>query len=327
MTLPRIGITLGDPGGVGPEVTLRALSLLPSLPPAHYILFGSRELIEKERDDLNLHLSFPPREKARERSAFSLSLQDIGIPRQIPEKGKPTPSNGEASFRYFEQAVREAQLRNIQAIVTAPISKQSWELAGIRWAGHTDYLGHLYPEAIMFFWSDELKIALYTHHIPLKQAIEKVQKKYLLKFFLQLHKNLKKIQSPDLEFLVSGLNPHAGEQGLMGSEEKSEIIPAIKTAQKKGLSISGPYPPDIVFRNSLNKPGKIVIALYHDQGLIPFKLQSFERGVNLTLGLPFIRTSPAHGTAFDISGKGLANPQSMVEAIRLAHRLQTSSQV
>jgi 4-hydroxythreonine-4-phosphate dehydrogenase len=325
MTLPRIGITLGDPGGVGPEVTLRALSLLPSLPPAHYILFGSRGLIEKERDALNLPPSFIPLEKPRKRSAFSLSLHDIAIPRQISEKGKPTPSNGEASFRYFEQAVREAQLGNIQAIVTAPISKQSWELAGIRWAGHTDYLSHLYPEAIMFFWSDELKIALFTHHIPLKQAIEKVQKKTLLNFFSQLYKNLREIQSPDLEFLVSGLNPHAGEHGLMGSEEKSEIIPAIEDAQKKGMSISGPYPPDVVFRNSLNKPDKIVIALYHDQGLIPFKLQSFDRGVNLTLGLPFIRTSPDHGTAFDISGKGLANPQSMVEAIRLAYRLKTTS--
>jgi len=325
MTLPKIGLTLGDPGGVGPEVTLKALSFFPSLPPAHYILFGSREITEKERTDLNLPVFFTPQEETRKQSGCSLSLYDIGLPRKIHEKGKPTPSNGEASFRYFEQAVREAQLGNIQAIVTAPVSKQSWELAGIRWAGHTDYLSHHYPEAIMFFWSDKLKVALYTHHIPLKQAIEKIQKKSLLNFFLQLNENLRQIQSRGHEFLVSGLNPHAGEQGLMGLEEKEEIIPAIQNAQKEGLPISGPYPPDIVFRNSLNKPDKIVIALYHDQGLIPFKLQAFDQGVNLTLGLPFVRTSPDHGTAFDISGKGLANPQSMVEAIRLAHRFLTSS--
>ncbi len=325
MTLPRIGVTLGDPGGVGPEVTLKALSSLSSLPPAHYIVFGSREIVEKEKTALELPIAFPPREEIRNLSGRSLSLQDIGIPHQSLEKGKANSSNGEASFRYFEQAVREARSGNIQAIVTAPISKQSWELAGIRWAGHTDYLCHLYPEAMMFFWSDELKVALYTHHIPLKQAVQKVEKKSLLNYFLQLHRDLKKIQSPDFEFFVPGLNPHAGEQGLIGSEEKEEITPAIKEAQKNGIPISGPYPPDIVFRISLSKPDRIVIALYHDQGLIPFKLLAFDRGVNLTLGLPFIRTSPDHGTAFDISGKGLADPRSMAEAIKLAYTLQASS--
>ncbi len=325
MTLPKIGITLGDPGGVGPEVTLKALASFPSLPPAQYILFGSRAIVENEREALNLPASFPFHREFEKLSGYTLSLHDIAVPRHISERGKPTPSNGEASFRYFEQAVREAREGNLQAIVTAPVSKQSWELAGIRWAGHTDYLSHLYPEAIMFFWSDKLKVALYTHHIPLKQAIAKVKKKSLLNFFLQLHNNLRKIQSSRLEYLVSGLNPHAGEQGLMGSEEKEEISPAIKNAQEKGLFINGPYPPDIVFRNSLNKPDKIIIALYHDQGLIPFKLQSFDQGINLTLGLPFVRTSPDHGTAFDISGKGIANPQSMVEAIRLAYKLLRSS--
>lgn len=321
MTLPRIGITLGDPGGIGPEVTLKALCSRPSLPSAQYILFGSREILEKERDILHLPLSLPPRGKFRNHAGYSFSLHDIGLPRETPEKGKPTSSNGEASFRYFEQAVTEARKGNLQAIVTAPVSKQSWELAGIRWAGHTDYLSHLYPEAIMFFWAEKLKVALYTHHVPLKKAIEKVRDKSLLKFFSQLHKDLERIPSSNLEFLVSGLNPHAGEQGLMGSEEKAEIIPAIKKAQKKGMPISGPYPPDTVFRNGLDNPDKIVIALYHDQGLIPFKLLAFDQGVNLTLGLPFIRTSPDHGTAFDISGKRIANPLSMVEAIKLAHRL------
>ncbi len=325
MTLPKIGITLGDPGGIGPEVTLKALYSFPSLPPAHYILFGSREILEKEGEALNLPVSFPPKGESKKQSGYSFSLRDIGFPRLISDKGMPSQTNGEASFRYFEQAVREAQAGNIQAIVTAPVSKQSWELAGIRWAGHTDYLSHHYPEAIMFFWADKIKVALYTHHIPLKRAIEKVKKKTLLNFFLHLHENLKQIQSCGHEFLVSGLNPHAGEQGLMGLEEKEEIIPAIQNAQKKGLPISGPYPPDIVFRNVLNKPDKIVIALYHDQGLIPFKLQAFDQGINLTLGLPFVRTSPDHGTAFDISGKGLANPQSMVQAIALAQRFLTSS--
>ncbi len=321
MILPKIGITLGDPGGVGPEVALKALCSLSSLPPAHYILFGSRMIAEKERDALNLSVSLLPQTGMKnEYSGSSISLYNIELPRLSPDKGNPNSTNGKASFMYFEQAVREAQEENLQAIVTAPVSKRSWELAGIRWAGHTDYLSYHYPEAIMFFWSEKLKVALYTHHIPLKQAIGKVQKKSLFDFFLRLDKNLRRILSRNHEFMVSGLNPHAGEQGRMGSEEREEIIPAIETAKKEGLSISGPYPPDVVFRKSLNEPDKIVIALYHDQGLIPFKLLAFDQGVNLTLGLPFVRTSPDHGTAFDISGKGLANPQSMVEAIRLSHR-------
>jgi 4-hydroxythreonine-4-phosphate dehydrogenase len=321
MTLPKIGITLGDPGGVGPEVTLKALCSLSSFPPAHYILFGSRMVAERERDALNLSISLPPpKDSKKEYSGYSLSLYNIELPGPSPDKKKPNSTNGKASFLYFEQAVHEAREKNLQAIVTAPVSKRSWELAGIRWAGHTDYLSYYYPGAIMFFWSEKLKVALYTHHIPLKQAIKKVQKKLLFDFFLQLDRSLRRIQSRRHEFMVSGLNPHAGEQGRMGLEEKEEIIPAIESAKKEGLPISGPYPPDVVFRNALNEPEKIVIALYHDQGLIPFKLKAFDQGVNLTLGLPFVRTSPDHGTAFDISGKGLANPQSMVEAIRLAHR-------
>ena len=131
---------------------------------------------------------------------------------------------------------------------------------------------------------------------------------------------MNKIPSHKFRFLVSGLNPHAGEQGLMGSEESEKILPAIKKAQKRGVPISGPFPPDVVFRHGLNRSDIIVIALYHDQGLIPFKLQAFDRGVNVTLGLPFARTSPDHGTAFDIAGKGIADPKSMIESIRLAHR-------
>jgi 4-hydroxythreonine-4-phosphate dehydrogenase len=325
MILPQIGITFGDPGGIGPEVTLKMLSSLHSLPPAHYVLFGSRRLAERERDNLGLTVSFASAEEDKTRSSRSLSVRDIKLPRRIHEKGRPGASNGQASFRYFEEAVKGAREGYLQAIVTAPVSKQSWELAGVGWAGHTDYLNHLYPEAIMFFWSENMKVALYSHHISLQRAIEKVRKKPLSDFFIRLYDNLKKFEFPHLEFLVSGLNPHAGEQGLLGSEEKDEIIPAIQDAQKRGLPISGPYPPDIVFRSSLNNPGKIVIALYHDQGLIPFKLQAFKQGVNLTLGLPFVRTSPDHGTAFDISGKGLADPQSMIEAVRLAHRLWASS--
>ncbi|UCE42487.1 MAG: 4-hydroxythreonine-4-phosphate dehydrogenase PdxA [Candidatus Aminicenantes bacterium] len=312
MTRPKIGITLGDPGGIGPEVTLKSLSSFSSLPDAHFVLFGSQRVIDYERAGLNLDLSLP---------RDSISFHEVEGLNDPVIRGKPTPPNGTASFRYFEQAVQQAQKGNIQALVTGPVSKQSWDLAGIPWAGHTEYLSRFYPEAIMFFWSDDLKVALYTHHIPLQQAIARVKEKPLFEFFMRLDENLNSILSPGFEFLVSGMNPHAGENGLLGSEEKEDILPSIERARSKGIQIHGPFPPDVVFRHVLNKPDKIAIAMYHDQGLIPFKLLAFDRGVNLTLGLPFIRTSPDHGTAFDIAGKGTADPRSMIEAIRLAHRL------
>jgi 4-hydroxythreonine-4-phosphate dehydrogenase len=311
MTLPKIGITLGDPGGVGPEVTLKSLASFSSLPDARYVLFGSKTVIDNERDVLNLDFSIPN---------DSISLHEVDCSSTLFEKGRPTAANGAAAFRYFEQAVLEANNGNLQAIVTAPVSKHSWNLAGISWAGHTEYLNQSYPEAIMFFWSDALKVALYTHHLPLKQAIAKITENSLLEFILQLHENIKKFRSYRFEFLVAGLNPHAGEQGLIGTEEREHILPAIEKARTRGVPVSGPFPPDVVFRDALNEPDKIVISLYHDQGLIPFKLQAFERGVNLTLGLPFVRTAPDHGTAFDIAGKGIADPRSMTEAIRLAFK-------
>lgn len=316
MTYPRIGITLGDPGGIGPEVVLKSLSSLSSLPDSQFVLFGSQNIIDKERQTLKLDFSSPP---------GSVTLHDIQGPPDPVEKGRPNSINGSLSFRYFEQAVQEARKGKIQAIVTAPVSKRSWDLAGVQWAGHTHFLSSFYPEAIMFFWSQNLKVALYTHHISLKQAVEKVHEKPLVEFILRLHENLNKIPDQDFEFLIAGLNPHAGEQGLMGSEENEHILPAIAEARSKGIPISGPIPPDVVFRQASNDPDKIVIALYHDQGLIPFKLQAFDRGVNMTLGLPFVRTSPDHGTAFDIAGKNIADPTSMMEAIRLAHRFSANS--
>jgi 4-hydroxythreonine-4-phosphate dehydrogenase len=167
-------------------------------------------------------------------------------------------------------------------------------------------------------------VALFSHHIPLKQAITKIKTKELLEYFLRLRSSLIQAGKRNMSFLVSGLNPHAGEEGMLGSEENEEIAPAIKKAREEGVPIKGPYPPDVVFRKAYGLSDTLVIALYHDQGLIAFKMAVFERGVNLTLGLPFVRTSPDHGTAFDIAGKGKANPRSMSEAIKLAVELSSS---
>lgn len=318
---PRIGISIGDPAGIGPEVTLKTFAYAKSIPKAHFILYGSRSVLEGEVEKLNLPLILPGRETAPEAPAPTLSLVDIPAPRKIFSKGIPHKEAGALSFRYFGTALKHARQGDLQALVTAPISKHSWELAGKRWAGHTEYIHQFYPRAIMFFWSAKLKVALFSHHLPLRDALGRIEKNSLFRFFIHLRDSLPLPPGSSYRFLVAGLNPHAGEGGLLGSQEKEEIIPAIQGARETGVDISGPYPPDFVFRKALEEKRTVVVALYHDQGLIPFKLLSFERGVNVTLGIPFVRTSPDHGTAFDIAGQGRANPGSMMEAVRLAYRL------
>jgi len=318
MTLPRVGITLGDPGGVGPEIVLKAFGGDFQLPQAQYVLYGSSSLLKKELKALRLNLPIFIEQRKKRALREALIVHDIPFPSGSAKIGSPSAANGLASFRYFEAAVADARRGELQALVTAPISKASWALAGIRWKGHTDYLSRFYPGAIMAFWSDRFKVALLSHHVSLRNALKKVTRTNLEEFLLSLHRNLKKVRPRGFEFLVAGLNPHAGEEGLFGREEIEIIAPAVKAARKRGLKVSGPHPPDVVFRTALGKENLFVVALYHDQGLIPFKLAAFESGVNVSLGLPFARTSPDHGTAFDIAGKKRANPQSFIEAVRLA---------
>jgi len=322
--LPRIGISIGDPGGIGPEVTLKALGQKRGVPAAHYILFGSRFVLEQEKKALGVDLDLRPFAQAGRCREACFSLFEVETPlerRRSRRLGESSGKNGLASFLYFQEAADMARRGELRAIVTAPISKRSWGLAGIQWKGHTEYLAGFYPQAIMAFWSARMKVALYSHHLSLKEAVRRVTRKDLGAFFSVLHRSVEQIRPGHFEFLVAGLNPHAGEDGLLGHEEADEITPAIRLARKKGLKISGPYPPDVVFRKVLDKPNKIAVALYHDQGLIAFKIVAFDSGVNVSLGLPFIRTSPDHGTAFDIAGRGTADAGSMVEAIRLASEL------
>ncbi|MFW6128826.1 MAG: 4-hydroxythreonine-4-phosphate dehydrogenase PdxA [Candidatus Aminicenantaceae bacterium] len=318
MTLNKVGITLGDPGGIGPEVVLKVLSSKELTSKAHFIIFGSSNVIEEEQKILGTNLDFKILSKEENVLSSGISLYEIKTGIKQFTKGISNQENGKASFLFFDQAVKKAREGIIDAVVTAPISKESWSMAGVKWAGHTEYLTQFFPDAIMAFWSDILKVVLFTHHMPLKQALKKVTKEKLIEFFLNLHQYVEKAFPHRFSFLTAGLNPHAGEKGLLGKEEIEHIIPAVRYARNKGMRISDPLPPDVVFRNALNKPDTIVIAHFHDQGLIPFKLLCFHKGVNLTLSLPFIRTSPDHGTAFDIAGKGKANPESMKEAVKLA---------
>ena len=336
MNRRRIGITLGDPGGIGPEIVVRALSettrlsattgsaettrlaapsattrssLTTESTGAEFVIFGDSNVFRSEADRLGI---IP--------DPGAYIFRESGPESPSGRRGVPDKDNGAASFRWFADAVAAARAKEIGAIVTAPISKKSWELAGLPWRGHTEYLASLYPSAIMTFWSDPLTIALFSHHLPLREALADVTKANLLRFFRTLRDGLDAVSPGPHEFLVAGLNPHAGEDGLLGREEREEIEPAICEARESGIPVAGPFPPDIVFRSALGRPEKVVVALYHDQGLIPFKLVAFETVVNATLGMPFLRTSPDHGTAFDIVGKSPADPRSMIAALRLAGR-------
>ncbi len=324
MTLPRIGVTLGDPSGVGPEVVLKALCRPERLPAAEYILFASRRVLEAEQKALGLELRAGGVVFAEKREG-SLTLAGLEEPRTAIPKGIPSAEAGRLSFHYFKTAVEAARMKKLEAVVTAPISKQSWALAGIGWRGHTEYLDHLFPGAVMAFWSERLKVALLSHHLPLREALALVREDVLFPYFLHLRDCLGRAGLDNVEFLLAGLNPHAGEGGVLGGEEAAEILPAVEKARRAGINISDPIPPDVVFRRALDRPKAVVIALYHDQGLIAFKLLAFETGVNVSLGLPFVRTSPDHGTAFDIAGRNSADPASLVEALRLARRLAAAS--
>lgn len=317
MTVPTIGVTSGDPGGIGPEIAVKTLSRAGALPAAAYVLFASPGVIEAEETRLGLRIQrrdWRP-DRPVEPGVF---LAAVPGPDGSPAVGRVSAENGEASFRAFEAAVDAARAGLIRAVVTAPISKAAWALAGHLFRGHTEYLARLYPEAIMTFWSERLKVALFSHHRPLREAVEAVRADALYDFLGALHRGLGRVPGGPYRLLAAGLNPHAGEDGQLGREEIDEIHPAIERAAAEGIPVTGPFPPDIVFLEALGKKDAVAVALYHDQGLIAFKLLAFATGVNATLGLPFARTSPDHGTAFDIAGKGVADARSMEEAVRLA---------
>ncbi len=317
MSLPVIGLTLGDPAGIGVEIILRLFHSPHELPEAKFIIFGQKRVLLERLELLKLSSGWWP----EAHSERDIIIREIGKPLDRIQVGSPAAESGLASFSFFKAAVDSAIKGEIQALVTAPISKSSWQLAGIKFRGHTEYLESLFPEAIMSFWSKRLRLALYTHHLPMKDALARIKKNSLLKFFLNLDRQLKRFNLGVEELLVCGLNPHAGEEGSIGLEEQEEILPAVAEASSSGLKISGPFPADTIFHKVIDKLETMAVALYHDQGLIPFKLVSFETGVNLTLGLPFVRTSPDHGTAFDLAGQGRARPESFKEALWLAWKL------
>ncbi|HID94055.1 MAG TPA: 4-hydroxythreonine-4-phosphate dehydrogenase PdxA [bacterium (Candidatus Stahlbacteria)] len=305
---PRIGITMGDPSGIGPEVTLKAISTLKNI---NIVLIGSKAIFDEAKQRFNIH-SVPE------------IINCVTIKREEVPYGRTSKKGGVASYKSILGALDLIKRGKIDAIVTAPISKAALNLAGIHYPGHTELLAAFTQTEhfAMMLASDNLRITLVTTHVPLRDVPSKLTIDGILDKIELTHSFLIKffhVKKPKIG--ICALNPHAGEEGILGQEEGDKISPAILKAKEKGINAFGPYPSDTLFtKNGFDA----IIAMYHDQGLIPIKLRSFGKAVNITLGLPFVRTSPDHGTAFDIAGKGIADPSSMIEAIKMAQRLVIS---
>jgi 4-hydroxythreonine-4-phosphate dehydrogenase len=310
-----IAITLGDPEGIGPEIIHH--SLRDYTPVSPVVIIGSREFYEDKTIPM---IGSVEDILKRDRGIFFYHLPP-GI-----VKSSESTSPGDISFAYVQTGVRWALEKKIAALVTGPIAKEKWLKAGVPYRGHTEFLAQSagVKEHAMFFYSDDLKVALFSIHIPLKDIFDLVKKDEIIHFIRFIAAELSRLFGKNFTFLASGLNPHAGENGFLGTEEMAEIIPAMDIL-KSSIRIEGPFPPDTIFLKAREMKDSVVISWYHDQGLIAFKLLNIHKGVNVTLGLPYIRTSPDHGTAFDIAGKGIADPSSMKEAIKLAEFLVSKS--
>jgi 4-hydroxythreonine-4-phosphate dehydrogenase len=283
---PRVAITVGDPAGIGPEIAQKAADDPRVREVCEPVLYG------------------PP----------DYATFDIG---------EVSAAAGQAAFDAIKAAVRDARAGTVQAIATAPVNKLAFSRAGLPWKGHTDLLAHLTgtPQVAMMFWSDPLKVVLATIHVPLADVPRLVTREALAAIIDLTARELPRFGITTPRLAMAGLNPHAGEDGLLGSEEEEVLRPAVAAARARGVQIEGPFPGDTVFVRASRGEFDAVIACYHDQGLIPVKLLAFGQAVNVTLGLPIVRTSVDHGTAFDIAGRGVADPSSMVAATLLAARL------
>jgi len=313
--LKKIAITIGDPAGICPEITLKAAMSHEIMGLCEPIIIGDIAVFEEAVEKLNIPIDLN-----------SLKIINIGeVKDRNFQRCKPTAESGKACVSYIKKAVELALNKQVDAIVTAPISKESLKMAGFKWAGHTEMLAELTntKDYAMMFYSDKLKLILATIHVALRNIPNLIKKEKVLQTIMLAKKACDMMNIKNPKIAVSGLNPHAGEAGIFGDEEIREIIPAVNKAQASGISVLGPYPADTLFYRAYNGEFDIIVCMYHDQGLIPLKMIAFDKAVNVTIGLPIIRTSPDHGTAYDIAWKGTANPSSMIEAIKLAVRLKT----
>ncbi len=291
--LPRIAITVGDPSGIGPEIAVKASSDPRVREVAEIVVYG------------------PSTDDALK--AF--------------KTGEVTAESGRVAYETILQAVEDVQAERLDALVTGPINKAAFAAAGLPWKGHTDLLAHLTnaPRVAMMFHSQSLRVVLATVHVPLAEVPQCLTADLLETTIRLAAAELPRFGFPSPRLALAGLNPHAGEGGLLGKEEVERFLPVVAACRSDNIDIIGPLPADTVFVNAVRGQFDAVVACYHDQGLIPATLVAFGQTVNVTLGLPIIRTSVDHGTAFDIAGQGVADSSSMIEAVLLAARLASES--
>ena len=320
-----IVISLGDVTGIGPEVTLKALATELSVDPSRYLLIGDGGWLEHVKARLGLQIPLRPFQKGLDDGRVFFHSPVDPLPPNLPQGSAEAARAAVASL---SDGAKRCLAHECDALVTAPVSKEAIIRSGVSFVGQTEYLSSLAGTErtiMMLLGHDDhqrwLRVALATTHLPLKHVADQLsQSKVELAIELAAGA-CRDLGLPRMRVGVCGLNPHAGEGGKLGTEEQTVIAPAVQAARQKKLDVAGPFAADTLFHYAYRGDYDAVVAMYHDQGLAPLKMIAFESGVNWTLGLPFIRTSPDHGTAYDIAGKGVANPSSMLSAIRLAKKL------
>ena len=324
-----LALTLGDPAGIGPEIVVKAWRALKDSGPAFFVVGDAQSVASAPTSGAGLVRSISSPDEAE--AVFADAIPVLDLPLRAPVvAGRPSPAAAPFIIQWIETAVGLALSRTIAGVVTAPIAKAPLYEAGFKFPGHTEFLGELTSTApvegargpIMMLTAADLRVALVTVHEPLAEVAGKLSAKAVVTAGLVTAQALRRdfgIARPRLA--VAGLNPHAGEGGAIGREEIEIVAPAVRTLREMGVDAQGPYPADTLFHAEARANYDAVLCLYHDQALIPVKMLDFWGGVNVTLGLPIVRTSPDHGTAFDIAGRGLARADSLIAAIKLADQI------
>jgi 4-hydroxythreonine-4-phosphate dehydrogenase len=330
-----LALTLGEPAGIGPDITIKAWLRRDELKLPPFYLLGDRDLLNHRAKSLGLDVKLADVAAKDAAAAFAHALPVVATgcaATALP--GRPDASSAEAALASIRQAVSDVRAGRAAAVVTNPIAKSVLYRAGFRHPGHTEFLAELAasngraPQPVMMLWSPVLVVVPVTIHLSLREAIARLSTDLIVTTARIVATSLKArfgLANPRLA--IAGLNPHAGEDGSLGMEDRTIVAPAIDILRGDGLAVTGPLPADTMFHEAARKNYDCAICMYHDQALIPVKTLAFDDAVNVTLGLPFIRTSPDHGTAFDIAGTGRANPASLIAALRLAARMASVTTV
>jgi 4-hydroxythreonine-4-phosphate dehydrogenase len=329
-----LAVTQGEPAGIGPEITLKAWLQRNELAVPPFLVLGDMALFETTARALGWPVPIEAVGLAEAPGVFQDALPVLPLSSTVSAvPGRPDPRTAAATIEAIDTAVAYARQGRVAGIVTNPIAKHVLYAAGFRHPGHTEYLaalaakpGESPPHPVMMLWSDELAVVPVTVHIPLKDVPPALSADLIVRTARIVAKDLRdRFGVPRPRIAVAGLNPHAGENATLGTEDRDIILPAIAQLQAEGLAVTGPWPADTMFHAEARAGYDAALAMYHDQALVPIKTIAFDEAVNVTLGLPFVRTSPDHGTAFDIAGKGVARPNSLIAALRLAARLAANT--